>query len=795
MRHRRCLNQWATILLVRLDSRCTRVVVQINPVGGSIAMRKLSLALLMLAELSAILISVWLVVTSSADSWRHELFAASVFCWGVVILLSYAGYRGLLRRLHDAVLANEPGETIRYLFYLRYPLLCATALMAFPFVASSSMRRLLDSLFSVAEFDLFSITALALLNSWSIMVVMELVTMYGPQRFGGGKLQWRPTWLHALWFLRHWIFALPAVPIVLKATLRAENPWGAFAWATVGAVAAFLLLAFTAWQRERVVRAGTEPSTLLLNGSWFRRRWDEEADNEEAEDEERDVPPIVSAWLRFLGPGYFDHQRQVPLPGHLLALTLLLVLACIYVVIGVAFRPSGGWNNYFPALGYLLVVLLLAVWALPAASFFLDRWRIPVIPVLVIVMWAGYRATQTDHYYRTLPAPEERVDSLSPAEVLDAWLQTRPESRHRMTVVAISGGGIAASAWGIEVLTGLEAELGRTFTESLHAVCSASGGSVAALYYLDGFHAQRPRSATELDRIRRAASHSSLPALTWGVAYPDLWRLVMPPVMSPFDYQDRGWALQEAWRSHLQYPHLTLHSLRHLIRAGTMPAVLFDATIVETGRPFVLTPVDIHRVDGNRFTATQSFCAEYPSRDLDWVTAARLSATFPWVSPICRASPDSGGVGWHIADAAYFDNYGMVSLVEWLNTVLPRYARSVQRPKLLIIRITIRELKFTAPPNQNQNGWASTVYGPLITLLTAGASSQIARNEQLLESLLERWADRGEVEIVVVDFPLRIEVPLSWQLSPESIAQIRSRWADEVARGSQIQKIRCFYSD
>ncbi|GIW91079.1 MAG: hypothetical protein KatS3mg109_1511 [Pirellulaceae bacterium] len=752
-------------------------------------MQYVILLALVLAELSALALAVALAFGLAGDSRaKHACYVGTVVAGIIVLVLNYAGIRGLLRRLHDALFANAPSETIRYLFFLRYPLLCLTLLVSLPWLATKTMPRLLDSLFSVSSFDLFWIGTLCGLNSWSIMVVIELVVMYGPYRFGGEGLHLRPGWLRWLAPMRHVLYALLGVPIVLTACNRVDYPgWGIF-WAVAGFLCAFLILLLTAWQREQVVSAGTEPSHLLVNGSWFRRRW-----NADEDEQQPDAPKPFVLLLRFLGPGYYDDQRQQPQPGHLLALCLLLALGCLYVLIGFAFRPSGGFGDVFPALGYLLVVLLLLVWALPAASFFFDRWRVPVVPALFVTVLATYGAANTDHFYQTRAAPADRVVSLSPTEALDAWLEVRPESSHRMAVVALSGGGIAAAAWGAEVLTGLEGELGRPFTESLHVLCGASGGSVAMIHYLDGFHAQRPRSPDELERIRRAASHSTLAALTWGVAYPDLWRLMAPPVMSWFPYQDRGWALQEAWRSLLRYPDATLHTIRRQIRNGTVPVPLFDATVVDTGRQFVISPVDVHRAGGNRFRACQSFFGEYPERDLDLVTAARLSATFPWVSPICRASRDSGGVGWHIADAAYFDNYGTVSLIEWLNTVLPRYTRLVPRPKLLFIRITIRELQFAGALEKEKPGWTYTLYGPLTTLLATGATSQLARNDHMLEALLERWADRGEVDIEVVDFPLRIEAPLSWQLTPESLAEIRSRWADEVSRGEQWKKVQQFY--
>lgn len=369
-----------------------------------------------------------------------------------------------------------------------------------------------------------------------------------------------------------------------------------------------------------------------------------------------------------------------------------------------------------------------------------------------------------------------------------------------MTVVMISGGGIAAAAWGSEVLTGLEEEIGTPFVRSLHALSSASGGSVCVLYYLDGFSPYGPRPPAELQRIRDAAAHSSLRAMSWGVAYPDVWRLLAPPMLKWAPYLDRGWALQEVWRQQMIEPEMTLYGWRAKIAQGLLPVPLMDATAVESGRQFLLTPADVRGPGASpqRFRSHHSFLHLYDGRDLDVVTAARLSATFPWVSPISRASIDSGGPEYHIADGAYLDNYGVTSMVEWLHSILPAYRQKHRQPDILLIRISIRESGFTEDADfEGQQGWTYTAYGPLVALLNASQSSQIARNELLLDLFKERWtgpSQRG-VRLNVANFVLRTEAPLSWQLTDQARQIIRNRWREEVDHGNELARVREFYAN
>jgi len=215
---------------------------------------------------------------------------------------------------------------------------------------------------------------------------------------------------------------------------------------------------------------------------------------------------------------------------------------------------------------------------------------------------------------------------------------------------------------------------------------------------------------------------------------------------------------------------------------------------VETGRQFLLTPVDVHRAGGKRFQAYHNFLSLYQQRNINMATAARLSATFPWVSPITRAAQDAGGPTLHVADGAYFDNYGIATMIEWLNSVLPTYTAQQQHRKVLLIRISIRDTSFQNDlVYDEKEGWAYTLYGPLLTLISAGSASQIARNEQLLELLGDRW--NGPIDLTVVNFVLRTEVPLSWQLTDEACQQIRARWAEEVRSNKDFAQVRAFLSD
>ncbi len=248
------------------------------------------------------------------------------------------------------------------------------------------------------------------------------------------------------------------------------------------------------------------------------------------------------------------------------------------------------------------------------------------------------------------------VATRPPADALRSHPGVAPDSA---IVVATSGGGIQAAAWTARVLTGLvaageQAGLHDHFSQSIRAISSVSRGSVGTLYFVNAY-----RDGTfdpgMVDHVFDSAAASSLDDVAWGLVYPDMFRSVAPLLLSR--RIDRGWALERAWLKHLAVPFDSSPSLgtwRADARKHLRPAVIFNTTLVETGERFLFPTVDMQRSSGRH-----SFhdVAGYESLDLSAVTAARLSASFTYVTPVSRAlccPPRQHR--YHVADGGYYDN-------------------------------------------------------------------------------------------------------------------------------------------
>src|SRR5262249_2328388 len=127
--------------------------------------------------------------------------------------------------------------------------------------------------------------------------------------------------------------------------------------------------------------------------------------------------------------------------------------ALIFLLISIAFYYFLHRSFSVP-ISYLLLLMVVATWALAALSFWLDFYRVPLlIPVGIWLLFAAHHP-KTDHYYPILLSkPARDVNStVGPADVL-----TRAVERDEpIILVAAAGGGIQSAAWTAQVLTGIE---------------------------------------------------------------------------------------------------------------------------------------------------------------------------------------------------------------------------------------------------------------------------------------------------------------------------------------------------
>ncbi len=768
---------------------------------------------------------------------------------------------------------------LQYLFFCRFSLTIGLLLLFLPLLGLGPMRSLLRNLFVTSGVGVFLISLLAFLAAWVVLLTARITAGGAPERF---CVAWNPDDSPQrpgprdsfLQLALSGLLALPTVGAVVALSHESGSP-GESAPTGIGlplllaflGMAGALFLFYAAYLLGRYLAppdsAAAEwdllplplPRALINRLSGARILW--------ASHRRERLEQTIAALGKDVRAGYLNDKNHLR-PGLGLATSFAAVTFAVYGVCYFLLHPDG-FRVEPPALANVLFLLILLGWILPCLSFFLDRFRVPLMVFLASVTFLLYFISDIDHYYQLNDPsgndaaghetvrelrepraiiPEKQVDRNVGKEVESflserqkTWARNHPDRQPVLVAVAASGGGITASLWTAKVLVELQRELGPGLSESIYGLSTVSGGSVGAMYFIDAFEDGRAPTEKSLGQVIEKAGTSSLAATAWGLAYPDFWRGFS--LQNPFrPFFDRAWAMEQVWRRTLrpggtEVP--TLGTWRADVRAGRRPAALFNATIAETGERLVLSPLKLNPLPGGCVADDAGFddCVDartftqlYEDKDLPVTTAARLSATFPFVSPITRprlANSDEVSNPYHVADGGYYDNYGVVSLVEGLRRVLNIYGKksgpeaSPQPPapesaeagalppprKILVVEIRASDSK-EAKEAKRRAGWAFGTAGPVMTLLNVWGSGQTPRNDLDLQLLKEVAESRG-FEIESVLFPLVSEAPLSWDLTESQKQEIERGWdwcAAMPARQGQkskiqlgLEKVRAFLTD
>ena len=175
-------------------------------------------------------------------------------------------------------------------------------------------------------------------------------------------------------------------------------------------------------------------------------------------------------------------------------------------------------------------------------------------------------------------------------------------------------------------------------------------------------------------------------------------------------------------------------------------------------------------------------------------TAARLSATFPYVTPAARALEDEPvAFTEHCVDGGYFDNYGVRPLAHWLEDGFREREKDSDSAPLEILVLELIGLP-DAPPNRQRRrlkGWTFQVFAPLQTLFGAALGSQGVRNDDYMRQFRGHWEKRCKnlsIRYLPVSFKLQDyefktrdyeSIPLNWRLTRDDQRRIEESWEEQ----------------
>jgi predicted acylesterase/phospholipase RssA len=466
-------------------------------------------------------------------------------------------------------------------------------------------------------------------------------------------------------------------------------------------------------------------------------------------------------------PGYLYRfgEKYKLYPG--IIFNTAFLIAAVSVWITVIFSVGEGREAY-ASLAFALLAILIFLLLFAGAAFFLDRYRIPLsLAVLLYISVVG-PSSGTDHMYRVeKPSGGGRVPEFAaPADVMKRVKDP--------VVIMTAGGGIQSAAWTARVLAGMQ-EHNIDFSRRIVLISSISGGSLGAYYAAAAYHRH-----LQLKDAAEWALQPALDEIAWGWTGPDLMRVFLPYAWRP--YVDRGWALETKWDRIVAADgfgkRFYFDDLAEDTRRGDAPAFIMNATAIEDGAPFIFTSTAFGR-EGAADPALLRDVKEFNTYNdhrfrVRVSTAARLSASFPYVAPAARSNAHPLAPDYHVVDGGYYDNFGIRSALDWLVEAGPE-----SLPKGS--KIALVEIRWGDPLDAGGSiqGWNYQASAPIAGVLNVRSQGQLRDDDVAVAAFQRSWKDVAQTERFVFAYqgtsPCDRQ-PWSWKFTQAQSDCVEATW-------------------
>jgi len=726
-----------------------------------------------------------------------------------------------------------------YLYLLRVQVAIGGALLVLPPLALGpwpTPRSLLENLFIADPPGVFLTTLAAVLVAWSVLLTGRLVLLNGQDRFG--IEQW---WTENTLSGKTVLFTAGlAAPVILgqfvawqrlhRSTEPAPTVLLLFAIGT-GLLAAYVVAYLALLGAVLLSPAGTMGAARTFPCPQLLRTFLDAANRQ------RGLPQPLATAVRWvtnrlpadLRDGYIDQRKALngllnpgyglPWSGHWLAFTFSVATFIVYYTIGSYRTTHLNDPTWIPALTFAMLLLLNVNWIAAFLTFFFDRFRIPfIVPAAILAMFSTYQPA-SDHLFQTVKSGA--ITAISPSRALGVRA-SRPGAP--IVIVATAGGGIQAAAWTAKVLTGLQQEslewpaaitpvsdpVGQDhrFSSTIALLSAVSGGAVGSMFFLNeytqapngpGFSRDADKS---LSTIVKYAEAPSLDDVGWSLVYNDVPR-IFSPRRGADPLLDRGRVLELSWRRQANL-NANLSDWRAGVREGWRPAVIFNATLAESGEPLLFSTTDLSEQSGTdpdalqRLPIRKNFAHLYGGLDVPVVTAVRLASSFPYVSPAARANDSP--LANHLIDGGYYDNYGIASAIDWLDEAIRERPQDANSPVLFI---TIKSFPDDPMTAAKARGWFFQAYAPMLGLLNVRTTTQVVRDRFELLLLRDRLGAGADglprLRFATFQFP-EDGAPLSWKMNGRQVDAIEDKWKSIVrseksdsADGDDLLQVKCAF--
>lgn len=385
--------------------------------------------------------------------------------------------------------------------------------------------------------------------------------------------------------------------------------------------------------------------------------------------------------------------------NHFNALAIQLLTTILLLMLGrlIDYSPFR-----IPAGASFLILLSLIHAFVGAITYWFNEWKITIFLLLMFVTnfitsfdffnldnqayGLDYEAPPVEYSYKKLQdvciSDQVVKDKDRTVSILNNWktkVTSQVEEKPKMVVLCVSGGGLKAATWTMQVLQTADSILNGQLLDHTVLITGASGGMLGTAYLRELYGLKERGEDINLydKKYVDDIAKDLLNPIAFTIATNDLF---LP--WSKFDYdgqtyhKDRGYVFEEQFNENTHFLlDKPLGYYRDLEAEAIVPMLYLSPSILNDSRRLVISPqgasfmmvapVGLERqntvvVDAVDF---RWLFQERGADNLRFTTALRANATYPYVLPMVHM-PTLPGIT--LADAGLRDNYGILSGTRFL---------------------------------------------------------------------------------------------------------------------------------
>ena len=477
--------------------------------------------------------------------------------------------------------------------------------------------------------------------------------------------------------------------------------------------------------------------------------------------------------------GFYDKEAVLKVfdQNHFNSVMIQLGVFAAIIVLG-RFTEVDVLN--IPAAASVILILTIAIMLFGLITYWTRGWSLTVAIGLFFLLNASWKAGLLEREneafgmnYEANVAPYNReslmqfssidrygTDKLQTLDVLEKWKTKQEDKRPPVILACVSGGGQRAALWTFNALQKIDSILEGELMDHTALITGASGGMIGAAYFRELYLRKLNGDLHSLQdaQYRVNIARDNLNPIIFSLLVNDIFLR-----RQPFEYNNHEYSKNRGYAFENQLNKNTSHFLDKPLldykepeAEALVPMMILAPTIINDGRKLYISPQNTsymtlanealfenqeYKVTGVDFL---NFFKEQQAGDLRFLTALRMSATFPYITPNIRLPSDPQ---IEIMDAGIADNYGISDALRFLYVFRNWFHENTSRVIFLSIRDTQKDpnIEPTANPSilQRMGAPISSVYNNL-------GNIQDLNNDKNIE-FAGTWY-RGEIQLIEIEY-------------------------------------------